>query len=146
MVNVGSLAGDISLPFFGVYSATKHAVEAISDSMRVELSAFNISVSLVKPGSVRTSIVDEMSSQLDSTECLSPLYDSHLTSFKKTFDLANRYKELVMSTTEATTDAIKHALTSKAPHTRYLVGMDAKVIHFLDWLLPDRIMDLFYKL
>ncbi len=55
IVNVSSVVGRLSLPFMGIYSASKFALEAVSDALRVELSLDRISVSLVEPGPIRTS-------------------------------------------------------------------------------------------
>src|SRR4051812_9899071 len=54
IVNVSSIGGKITLPFFGGYNSTKHAVESLSDAMRVELKPFGIQVSIVEPGAIRT--------------------------------------------------------------------------------------------
>jgi short-subunit dehydrogenase len=54
IVNVSSVGGRITLPFFGAYNATKYAVESISDALRVELHSFGIKVVLIEPGAVNT--------------------------------------------------------------------------------------------
>lgn len=54
IINVSSIAGKVSPPFFGVYSATKHSIEAFSDSLRRELSDFNVNVVVIEPGPVET--------------------------------------------------------------------------------------------
>lgn len=54
IVNMSSLAGKVSAPFFGVYSATKHSVEAISDALRLEAEPFDVDVVVVEPGPVDT--------------------------------------------------------------------------------------------
>ena len=54
IVNVSSVVGRLSLPFMGIYSASKFALEAVSDALRVELSADGIGVSLVEPGPIST--------------------------------------------------------------------------------------------
>jgi short-subunit dehydrogenase len=59
VVNIGSLAGVFVRPLNGIYSATKMALEAISDASRLELQAFGVSVSLVQPGTVKTAILEK---------------------------------------------------------------------------------------
>jgi NAD(P)-dependent dehydrogenase (short-subunit alcohol dehydrogenase family) len=54
VVNVGSVAGHVALPFLGVYASTKHALEGISDALRLELRPFGVHVVLIKPGAIRT--------------------------------------------------------------------------------------------
>ena len=60
IINMSSIAGIISNPFMGIYSATKHAIEAISESLAYSLSAWNIHVSVVEPGAVATHFSDSM--------------------------------------------------------------------------------------
>ena len=54
IVNVGSVAGRIARPFSSVYDATKHALEAVTDGLRGEMSPFGIRVSLIQPGFILT--------------------------------------------------------------------------------------------
>jgi len=56
IVNIGSIAGRSALPFLGAYAASKFALEAITDSLRVELAPFGIEVSVVEPGTIATPI------------------------------------------------------------------------------------------
>lgn len=60
VINVSSLLGRLVLPFYGPYSATKYAVEALSDSYRVELSQFGVDVVLVEPGGFKTSWIGNL--------------------------------------------------------------------------------------
>jgi short-subunit dehydrogenase len=54
IVNVSSVAGRVTLPFFGPYNSTKHAVESISDSLRHELRPHGVEVVVIEPGAVKT--------------------------------------------------------------------------------------------
>src|SRR5579859_7447654 len=54
IINVSSVGGRITLPYFGVYNSTKYAVEALSDALRYELRPFGIDVALIEPGVIRT--------------------------------------------------------------------------------------------
>ncbi len=54
IINISSIAGKVSLPFMGIYNASKHALEAISDSLRLELAPFGIKVVIIEPGPVTT--------------------------------------------------------------------------------------------
>ncbi len=58
IVNVSSVVGRVALPFMGIYSASKFAVEAVSDVMRVELAGTGIAVCLIEPGPIATSFGD----------------------------------------------------------------------------------------
>ncbi|NWH07241.1 MAG: SDR family oxidoreductase [Alphaproteobacteria bacterium] len=54
IINVSSVVGRLALPFFGPYNSTKHAIEAISDSLRQELAPHNVFVTLIEPGAINT--------------------------------------------------------------------------------------------
>ena len=56
IVFMGSIAGRSALPFLSPYAASKHALEAVADSLRLELRPFGIHVSIVEPGSIKTPI------------------------------------------------------------------------------------------
>src|SRR3954471_2142657 len=66
IINVSSVGGRITLPFFGVYNSTKYAVESLSDAMRYELRPFGIDVSLIEPGVIRTNFEATAISGLDA--------------------------------------------------------------------------------
>ena len=65
MINVGSVAGFTTLPFFGIYAATKAAVESLTDALRLEVHADDVSVILIQPGAVLTEIESKMDRQID---------------------------------------------------------------------------------
>ncbi len=148
IVNIGSLAGVTSAPLGGAYHATKHALETITDSLRMELQAQGISVSLVEPGAVVSKIVEKQEAaaerlvhNLAGTGELETIY---LPFFKaRQVQLARALPKA--DTPQVTTDAIVHALTSPSPQTRYLVanvdGVAAWVVRYLAWLVPDRVLD-----
>src|SRR5438132_698884 len=64
-INVSSVGGRITLPFFGVYNSTKYAVESLSDALRYELLPFGIDVALIEPGVIRTNFEATAVSGLD---------------------------------------------------------------------------------
>jgi len=66
IVNVSSVAGHISPPHMGMYSASKHALAAVSDSLRVELSGNGIGVSTIYPGLTETSFMENMLQEVDA--------------------------------------------------------------------------------
>ncbi|GMI55716.1 hypothetical protein ScalyP_jg9170, partial [Parmales sp. scaly parma] len=150
IVNVGSVAGFSTPPFYGIYAASKHAVEAVSDALRNEISD-DIFVSLVQPGAVLTEIEKKMSDQLeDRVEQLgvggkvAKTYATRMRQFTLGLSKAMETdftRRVSFSTTEHTTRAILDAIKSKLPRTRYLVGVDAKLIFTLKCLLPDRVLD-----
>jgi NAD(P)-dependent dehydrogenase (short-subunit alcohol dehydrogenase family) len=141
IVNIGSIAGRSALPCSGPYCASKYAVEAITDSLRMELAPFGIAVAVIEPGAVATPIWDksariaeEMSGQVDPS--LYQLYSGLVDKIRKLAAQAGRGAIPV----EEVVRAVEHALTSARPHTRYPVGRDAK-LRLLLKRLPDRVMD-----
>ncbi len=137
IVIVGSIAGKSALPFLGAYAMSKHALEAMADSLRVELAPEGIHVSLVEPGTIATPIwtkpqpiADELSSEGAER------YGARIQSFRAV--AAKRSGKAAPP--ELVVRAIEHALTSDRPKTRYLVGRDAKIRASIE-RLPDRLRD-----
>lgn len=132
----------------GIYSSSKFAMEAFSDSLRRELASHGVSVSIIEPGYVKSSIFassDENSKLSDEKAQMSrdvyPKYFSEAHRAKRQSDLS------LASEPTVTTNAIKDAISSRFPKTRYPVanagGIPANVIILMQWLLPDRALDFF---
>jgi NAD(P)-dependent dehydrogenase (short-subunit alcohol dehydrogenase family) len=145
IVLVGSIAGRSALPFLGAYAASKHALEALADTLRVELRPFGIGVSLVEPGTIRTPIW-EKSAQLAGVLAngaqpqLGELYGERIAAFGRV--AAERGAK--GGSVEAVVDAVESALTRERPRTRRLVGRDAKIRSGIE-RLPDRLRDSVYE-
>eukprot|EP00938_MAST-03A_sp_MAST-3A-sp1_P004658 g4658.t1 len=147
IINIGSVAGSIAVPMKGTYAASKHALEALSDAMRMELSRFDVSVSLIKPAYVRSKIAEKQvganavfRQQLSREE-----YEMYRHIFD-TFELKRMQSELKASSPLVTSEAIWHALTNEYPKTRYVVanvnGIPAQLVVPLLSILPDRLIDM----
>lgn len=139
VVNMSSIGGKIAQAFMGPYTASKHAVEALSDALRIELEPHGVRVSVVEPGAIATPIWDKAKDEADSqlgqlSDEMKERYGGAVAATKRRID------ETAKNATppERVADAVMHALTAGRPRTRYLVGSDAKVGAFLRWLLPDR--------
>jgi NAD(P)-dependent dehydrogenase (short-subunit alcohol dehydrogenase family) len=146
VVFMGSIAGRSALPFLGPYAASKHALEAVADSLRVELRPFGIHVSIVEPGTIKTPIwtrsaarADELTMELQDGR-LDELYGERIAAFRK---IAMRRGEAGASPL-AVAKVVEEALTADRPHTRYLVGRDAKLRAGFE-RLPDRLRDRIYE-
>ena len=138
VVFVGSVGGRSALPFLGAYAASKFALEAITDSLRVELAPWRMHVSIVEPGTIATPMwtkpqraVQEMPPEV------AELYGERIEKFRS---LAQRRSAGKGIPPEEVAKAIEHALTATTPKTRYLVGRDAKRRARLQ-RLPDRARD-----
>jgi NAD(P)-dependent dehydrogenase (short-subunit alcohol dehydrogenase family) len=126
IVNIGSIAGRSALPFTGPYSASKYALEAITDALRMELREWGMSVSIIEPGAVRTPIWDKSLKRADdmlqeiSSEGLD-LYRYMLGKMRK----AAEHQAHAGCPVEDVVQAVDHAMTSPKPKTRYVIGREA---------------------
>ncbi len=140
VVLMGSVGGRSALPFLGPYAASKHALEAFADVLRVELSPWGMTVSIVEPASVRTAIWTKGAEHADAmrdglTAEAAELYAERI----------RRFREVALSRgpgidPDVVAKAVEHALTAPRPKARYLVGRDA---HLRAWIerLPTRLRD-----
>ena len=137
IVFVGSIAGKSALPFLGAYAASKHALEAIADALRIELRPFGIAVSLVEPGTIRTPIWEKSAAVADSLVSGAPadlreLYGERIAAFRRV--AAKRGAS--GASAEAVARAVDKALTQERPSTRKLIGRDARRIEAI-WRVFD---------
>lgn len=142
IVHMGSISGRIASPFTGPYAASKHAVEALADALRLELAPDGIHVAVIEPGQIVTPIWDKgLSEAAAVAERIPPeglaRYGQRLKVMRWVLESAPRRA----LPPEAVADAVMHALESDAPKTRYVVGTDAKLRLWLTRLLSDRAMD-----
>ena len=142
IVNVGSLNGRLVVPFLGPYCASKFALEAITDALRLELRRWGIAVSVVEPGSVKTPIWDKTEAEADrlaerAGARLDELYGRDLAAFRA---MAHRQAEQGMPV-QKVVRAVVHALTSRRPKTRYPLGSQTRWAIFAARFLPDRLRD-----
>ena len=133
VVIVGSIAGRSALPFLGGYAITKFALEAMADSLRLELAPDGIEVALVEPGSIVTPIWTKPQPLADG---VSDRYRARVERFRHI--AAGRAAKAAPA--DLVARAVEHALTARRPRTRYLVGHDAKIRARIE-RLPDRVRD-----
>ncbi len=142
IVNMSSISGRIAAPLLGPYSMSKFALEAFSDALRRELEPFGLSVSVVEPGVIKTPIWDKGVDSSKERFARMParahqFYGGRIETLRA---LAEEMGESG-APAEEVAKAVHHALVSRRPKTRYLVGRDAKLTAKLAWLLPDRAID-----
>lgn len=142
IVNIGSISGRLSTPFVGPYSASKHAMEALTDALRGELRPWGIGVSIVEPGAIDTPIWEKANTQVDDIERDIPREGMAL--YGKTIEAMRGFLGAQGRSgipPERVARAVAHALTSRRPKTRYLVGADARIQAVASVVVPDRLMD-----
>jgi len=145
IVNVSSVVGRISLPFMGIYSASKFALEAVSDALRVELLMDGIGVSLIEPGPISTKFSTNCAGQGEGQ--LDTDRSRYGSVYKKYFDKRRNggmSEDRFRLPPEAVATKAQHALESPRPKIRYCVTIPA---YFGSWAarfvpagLIDRLM------
>lgn len=142
IVLMSSIGGRSSIPFLVPYGASKHALEAVGDSLRGEMRAFGVEVSIIEPGSIATPIWSKGERQTPHLRgAMTPeqleIYGDAIDKFA---DAARETGEEGEPPIEVA-KAVEHALTADKPKTRYLIGRRAKAQAVLKKVLPDRVMD-----
>jgi short-subunit dehydrogenase len=135
VINVSSMGGRITFPLMGAYHATKYAVEALSDALRIELGAFGISVSLIEPGAIRTEFTDVALTDIKRFE--DGAYGAVLRNAKA---LEDQFMATAVGP-EHTTRAIVKAVESKRPSARYIAPRRVAFVLAIFAILPTRWMD-----
>lgn len=138
IINISSVGGRAVGPFGGWYHGTKFALEALSDSLRMELKPFGIDVVVVEPGGIKSEFLDIAASGLQATSGNGPYADrvkSMLASF------TNPRMMSMQSPPQIIADVIARAATVKKPKTRYVAGFGARPLVTLRRFLSDRAFD-----
>lgn len=138
IINVGSMGGELTFPFGGAYHASKYAIEALSDALRVEVKPFGVDVVVIQPGVVRTPLGDASIAALRTTP------DSPYAAMVAGFERQSRAsfesgRGILVPERVAVT--IVAAAQARRPRTRYKVGTIARILPVLRHALPDRAWD-----
>jgi NAD(P)-dependent dehydrogenase (short-subunit alcohol dehydrogenase family) len=135
VVNISSIYGLTTTPFSGWYQACKHALEAASDALRLEVARDGVKVVLIEPGGFKTGIWNDL--EEDVARLAGSNYE---VGYQRTRTLLKAYSGF-MGEPEDAAKAIGKALTARSPRARYLVGPDALAIAVIQPLIPTRIRD-----
>lgn len=133
IINISSLAGLTPVPFMGVYSASKFAVEGYTDALRQEVRSFNVKVSQIEVGFLNTPMMAHRQ------VAAQPIAD-YAPQRQRAFDAFRDY-ETKGPGPELVADAVLKIITSRRPRLRYLVGQEAKSIALLKRFLPEGMID-----
>lgn len=137
IVNVSSILGLVTTPFGGHYAGAKHALEALSDSLRVELAHDGIKVVLVEPGGFKTSIWEEFERDIEHREA----NGSRFAGAYRRALAAQRLIEPLMGNPEQCARVIAGAVAARLPRARYLVGLDAQLLSVANRFTPTFVRD-----
>jgi short-subunit dehydrogenase len=136
IINITSIAGKFSVPYNGAYAASKFALEAISDAMRLELDHWGIKVVSILPGAIKTEIFESGRQIADSVIQKMPpaaqdYYAKPMQASREQFIKmeSNAIDPVIVG------QVVLKALTLTNPKPRYVIGLDGKLIYYvLRWL------------
>ncbi|HKS66687.1 MAG TPA: SDR family NAD(P)-dependent oxidoreductase [Candidatus Acidoferrales bacterium] len=140
IINMSSIAGKVAIPIMGPYASSKHALEALSDALRLELRPFGIHVVLIEPGVIRTSMsrtAERLSIAYVQGAERSP-YGHVYQGFRRNWDIATK---AARDTPEDCARIILQAVEETPPRARYLVTREAKLTALMRRFMPDRMFD-----
>lgn len=133
IVNISSVAGFISIPFQSMYSASKYALEAMTESLRMEVKEFGIKVSMIEPGDMKTNFMRENVKSMSGNSVYSEKCEKAVNEMIKSEKNGPGPKVVVKE--------FKKILKKKNPPIRKIVGFEYKLIGLLKRLLPNKIVE-----
>ncbi|MGD9195190.1 MAG: SDR family NAD(P)-dependent oxidoreductase, partial [Methyloceanibacter sp.] len=140
IVQCSSVLGLLAAPYRGAYCASKFAIEALTDTLRMELKDTGIYVTLIEPGPIRTRFVEtaikHYKRHIDmDNSAHSAIYRERLARMEDGGQMAFKLEP------EAVCQRLIHALEAKRPKTRYYVTVPTFVGAYLRRVLPTRALD-----
>lgn len=135
VVNMSSVMGRTSAPLAGWYSGAKHALEAVSDALRVEVASSGVKVVLVEPGGFRTGIWTEV-----EAAAADHAGSRYAGAYRRSAS-GVRLSQLLMGNPTQVARVVGGILTARHPQERYLVGVDALALTLVQRLAPTLVRD-----
>ena len=135
IINVSSVAGINTTPIAGLYSASKFAVESISDALRRELFLYGIDVIVLQPGPIKTPIWDKTRAVQDA------YLDTDYGPILKGLSLRLEESAAKAMDPMAVAQRAYQALQLKRPKTRYIIAKNAWMLKLMSKFVPDRVVD-----
>ena len=140
IIQISSILGVICLPYRGAYNASKYALEALTDTMRLELSGSGIHISLIEPGPITSRFRENAYNAFVAV--INPVDSEHKEAYKKEIQRMQSDRPVPFTLpADAVLEKVIHALQSSRPRVRYPVTRPTQVLSFLKRILPDRWMD-----
>ena len=137
IVNVSSIAGLVSSPLAGWYTGAKHAIEALTDSLRIEVARDGVQVVLIEPGGFKTGIWEDMTRDIERHAGAG---SRNTAAYERSLQM-QRLIEPIMGSPEHCGRLIADVVGSRMPRDRYLVGLDAQAMRLGDRLTPNLLQD-----
>ncbi len=144
IVMLSSVAGIMTPPTYGAYSSSKHALEALSNALRLELFPFNVEVVLIEPGYIMTNF-QQTAKELAQTYVAGAEASPYARIYAATLSAASSSRKASKTTPEDCAGVILHAIEASHPKARYTVTPLAKWAAFGRRVLPDTILDSFLR-
>ncbi len=146
IINMSSVSGRVATPFLGPYAASKFALEALSDSMRLELMPWGINVSVIQPGPISTPIWNK---SMEVTKLMiDKLPSKAKVLYGPAFEAILQWEHDIkqsMSDPKVVVRAVEHALMASKPRTRYRIGINGFVADIFARFASDRLKDWIIK-
>jgi NAD(P)-dependent dehydrogenase (short-subunit alcohol dehydrogenase family) len=140
IVNMGGAAGRVAMPMYGALSASKSALDSVSDVLRMELLHQGVHVSYVEPGALQTAFF-QRSAEARTRNGYAGSAETQAIYAAAIERSAKATAAMKPGPLEPVVDAVQDALTAKRPSPRYVVGRDAKLITSVVRRLPTRTRD-----
>jgi NAD(P)-dependent dehydrogenase (short-subunit alcohol dehydrogenase family) len=141
IVNLSSMGGKLTFPGGGVYHATKHAVEALSDALRFEVREFGVDVVVIEPGLIVTDFGETAAATVNEVEEHGPYAQFNAAVAKLTAEAYTGPMARLGAGPEAVAQKISKALSANRPATRYKVTASARMMMGTRRLVSDRMWD-----
>jgi NAD(P)-dependent dehydrogenase (short-subunit alcohol dehydrogenase family) len=141
IVNLSSMGGRLTFPGGGIYHATKHAVEALSDALRFEVQGFGVDVVVIEPGLIVTDFGETAAASVDEVEDHGPYAQFNAVVAKATAEAYTGPMSRLGAGPDAVAQKIARAISANRPKTRYKVTASARMMMGTRRLLSDRMWD-----
>jgi NAD(P)-dependent dehydrogenase (short-subunit alcohol dehydrogenase family) len=142
IINMSSISGRIANPFMGAYSASKHALEAYSDALRMELAPWGIRVLLIEPGPIQTPIWEK--SGMAAADLMKENNPADWEPYRDGIQRMTKFAQVAIKTAPPASRVarcVSHALEARWPRRRYPVGRLIRLQLYVGLLMPHMLRD-----
>lgn len=142
IINISSVGGRIAMATYGAYAGAKFALEAVSDSLRREISQFGVQVVVIEPGAVKTEMAGRgAAATTHHLAGLTPDQEKRYSPMVKAVIAQTAHHMVDGLSAEKAALVIAEAATARKPKTRYAIGRDSAILTRAAGFLPDRVLD-----